>query len=73
MRFVYVGLIVVFTAIILLFKIQNLETATVSLFSMSVTLPVSILVIGVYVLGMVTGGCLFSLVRGWIARARTAD
>lgn len=70
MRFVYVGLIVVFTAIVLLFKIQNLQTATVSLFSASITLPVSFLVIGIYVLGMLTGGTLFALLRSWVGGAR---
>ena len=33
---------------------------------MSATLPISVLVIFVYVLGMVTGGALFGLVRSWI-------
>jgi lipopolysaccharide assembly protein A len=70
MRYVYIGLIVALTALVVLFKVQNLETATVSLLSMSVTLPVSLLVIGVYVLGMFTGGFLVSLVRGWVAGAK---
>ena len=70
MRYVYVGLIVVFTALVLLFKFQNLETATVSLFSASVTLPVSVLVFGVYVLGMLTGGCLYALHKSWLRGAR---
>ena len=58
MRYVYIGLIVVFTGLVLLFKFQNLETATISLFSASITLPMSILVFLIYVLGMLTGGCL---------------
>jgi len=70
MRYLYVGLIVAFTALVLLFKIQNLETATVSLFSASITLPLSVLVFAVYLLGMLTGGCLFALLRSWIGRAR---
>ena len=70
MRYVYIGLVVALTALVLLFKFQNLETATVSLLSMSVTLPVSLLVIGVYVLGMFTGGFVVSLVRGWVAEAK---
>jgi uncharacterized integral membrane protein len=70
MRYVYIGLIVVFTAFVLLFKFQNLETATVSLFSASITLPLSILVIAIYVLGMLTGGCVLALLRTWISRAR---
>jgi lipopolysaccharide assembly protein A len=66
MRFVYIALIVAFTALVLLFKFQNLETATVSLFSASITLPVSILVFLIYVLGMFTGGFVVSLIRSWI-------
>ena len=70
MRYAYIGLIVVFTALVLLFKFQNLETATVSLFSASITLPVSVLVFGVYVLGMLTGGCLYALLKSWVRGAR---
>jgi len=70
MRFVYIALIVVLTAIVLLFKFQNLQSATVSLFSASITLPMSVLVVGIYVLGMVTGGSLLALLRSWIAGAR---
>jgi uncharacterized integral membrane protein len=70
MRYLYTGLIVVFTALVLLFKFQNLETATVSLFSASITLPMSILVFGVYVLGMLTGGCLYALLKSWVRGAR---
>lgn len=70
MKFVYIVLIVVFTAIVVLFKFQNLQSATVSLFSASLTLPMSVLVLGIYVLGMVTGGSLLALVRSWIAGAR---
>jgi putative membrane protein len=69
MRYVYIGLIVVFAGIALLFKVQNFQTATVSLFSASLTLPVSVLVFLVYVLGMLTGGCLLALLRTWIHRA----
>ncbi|HEY2254877.1 MAG TPA: DUF1049 domain-containing protein [Variovorax sp.] len=69
-RYLYIALIVIFTALVILFKVQNLETATVSLFSMSVTLPVSLLVFVIYVLGMFTGGFMLSLLRSW-ARGAT--
>jgi uncharacterized integral membrane protein len=72
-RYVYIGLIVVFTAIVLLFKIQNVETVTVTLFSTSITLPVSVLVVGVYVLGMLSGSFLVSVLRSWIRGARGVD
>ena len=73
MRHVYIGLIVVFTAIVLLFKVQNVEAVTVTLFSASVTLPVSVLVVGVYVLGMLSGSFLVSVLRSWIRGARGVD
>ena len=69
MRFVYIVLVVLFTLAVLLFKVQNLSSVTVSFLAMNVTLPVSVLILGVYVLGMVTGGSLVSLVRGWVRRA----
>jgi uncharacterized integral membrane protein len=70
---VYIALIVAFTALVLLFKVQNFESATVSLFSLSATLPVALLVIGVYVLGMLTGGALLALLRSWVSGARARD
>jgi uncharacterized integral membrane protein len=70
MRYVYIALIVLLTALVLAFKVQNLETVTVTLFSASMVLPVSVLVLLVYVLGMLTGGFLFNLVRGWVAGVR---
>jgi uncharacterized integral membrane protein len=69
-RYVYIALIVAVTALVLLFKVQNFESATVSLFTFSLTLPVALLLIGVYVLGMFTGGALLALLRGWVAGAR---
>jgi lipopolysaccharide assembly protein A len=69
MRYVYMALIAIFAAIIVLFKFQNLETVTVSLFSASVALPVSVLVLLIYVLGMLTGGMLLALLRSWVRGA----
>jgi lipopolysaccharide assembly protein A len=70
LRYVYIGLIVSFTALVVLFNFHNPETVTVSLFSASMTLSVSTLVMLLYVLGMLTGGSLFALMRGLIRRAR---
>jgi lipopolysaccharide assembly protein A len=69
-RTLYIVLIVAFTAIVVLFKFQNLETVTVTLLSASLTLPVSSLVLAIYVLGMLTGGFVLALVRGWVRGAR---
>jgi uncharacterized integral membrane protein len=72
MRFVYIALIVLVTFIVLSFKFQNLQSATLSLFTASVTLPMSVLVIAIYVLGMLTGASLVALVKSWVAGARRA-
>jgi len=69
MRYVYIALIAVLVGIVILFKVQNLESVTVTLMSMSFSLPVSILVLLIYVLGMFTGGFMLQLVRTWIRGA----
>jgi uncharacterized integral membrane protein len=67
---VYIALIVVLTASVLLLKLQNLEQVTVSFLSGSFTLPVSVLLVLIYVLGMLTGGFVLALVRTWVRGAR---
>jgi uncharacterized integral membrane protein len=69
MRLVYVGLIVLVTAMVVLFKFQNLSSVTISLFTLQLSMPASVLVLIVYVLGMVTGGATLSLLRTWVHRA----
>jgi uncharacterized integral membrane protein len=69
MRYVYAVLIIVITTTVLLFKIQNIGLVTVSLLNMSLTLPASLLIVGVYVLGMLTGSVLWSLLSGLLKAA----
>jgi uncharacterized integral membrane protein len=69
-RYLYMGLIVAFTALVLLFTIQNLQSVTVSLLTASMTLPLSVLVVATYVLGMLTGGFLLAVLRTGIQRAK---
>jgi uncharacterized integral membrane protein len=70
MRYVYIGLIVIFAAIVALFKIQNLETVNIELLGATATLPVSLLVLLIYVLGALTGGTVVALMRTWFHGAR---
>lgn len=72
MKYVYITLIVLFTAVVLLFKFQNLDSVTLTLFRMSLTLPASVLVFLIYVLGMLTGGFVVGLLRVW-ARGAMAE
>lgn len=63
MRYVYLAVILLLTAAVLAFTFQNLASVTVTFLNMSVTLPITLLVLTVYALGMLTGGVLWGLVR----------
>lgn len=69
MRYVYIALIIAFAGLVALFKVQNLEVVTVSLFWMSVSMPTSVLVLLIYVLGMLTGGFVLAALRSWMRDA----
>ena len=63
MRWIYMTIIVLFTAGVVVFALQNLDIVTVSFLGLRVSARVALLVLGVYVLGAVTGGGLFALLR----------
>jgi len=69
-RYVYIALIAILAAIVVLFKFQNLDSVTVSLFSASMTVRASTLVFLVYLLGMLTGSLVVALVRSLLRGAR---
>ena len=71
MRYVYMLLIAGAIGVLLLFKIQNLSAVTLTFLGASMTLPVSFLVLGVYLLGMLSGGAVVGLLRSW-ARGATS-
>lgn len=73
MKYIHIALIVVFTLLLVVFVIQNRASATVALFNSSITLPLWLLAVAIYVLGMFTGGALTGLVKGWYAGARRRD
>ncbi len=73
MRYLYIGLVAIITLSILTFKAQNISTVTISFLSASLTLPLSLLVIGVYFLGMFTGALVVKAVRNLLSAARTGD
>lgn len=63
MRWINIAVVVLLVAAILIFALQNLELATVSFLQFRVSAPLALLAIVIYVLGMVTGGSAWSLVR----------
>ena len=63
MRYVYLAMILLLTIAVLVFTFQNFPSVTVVFLSIRITLPLALLVPIVYVLGMLTGGALWALLR----------
>jgi uncharacterized membrane protein YciS (DUF1049 family) len=71
MRYVFLILIIVFLALIATFAFQNLQLVTVVFTGLQLTAPLAVLIAIVYLLGMATGGSLFSFLRYSIQKATT--
>ncbi|WP_339610611.1 LapA family protein [uncultured Planktosalinus sp.] len=52
-----------FLIVVIIFAIQNSQTTNIEFFNWGMTLPVSLIVILIYILGMTTGGLLSSVLR----------
>jgi putative membrane protein len=63
MRWLYLTLIVVLAAATLVFILQNWDLVTMSFLGFSIRAPLAILIAAVYVVGAITGGSLFALLR----------
>lgn len=70
MKNLYTALVVLFTALVVIFVFQNTEAVTVRFLTASISMPRSLLIVMVYVLGMFTGGYLMNLIRKWMRGAR---
>lgn len=70
MRYIHITTIVLALAIVAVFKLQNLETVTVSFLTASLTLTASVLILLVYLLGMLTGSSVLALIRTLIQGAK---
>jgi putative membrane protein len=70
MRILYLILIVLLAGVTVLFALQNLRAITVSFLDWSLTLPIALVVIGAYALGMATGGGLMAFLRWTLRRAK---
>ena len=70
MRWFYLILVVLIAAATLVFCVQNRDFVTMSFLNFSIRAPLAILAAVVYVLGAVTGGSLFALLRKSVRGAR---
>jgi lipopolysaccharide assembly protein A len=69
MRWLYIILVALFVVGTVVFVTQNLEIVTLSFLGFSAHTRLGFLVVIFYLLGMVTGGGLFALLRRSIARS----
>jgi lipopolysaccharide assembly protein A len=63
MRWLHLAVVVIFAVAVLIFVVQNLEIVTMSFLGFRASAPLALLVAIGYVLGMATGGSLWSLLR----------
>ncbi len=73
MRWVYLVVIVLFVVAIAVFALQNLGMVTMSFLGFSIRAPLAILTAIVYLLGAVTGGSLFALLRKSMQATRAGN
>ena len=70
MRWIYLTLVVLFVAATVIFVFQNVETVTMSFLGLSVRAPLAVVAAVAYILGAVTGGSLFALLRKSVQGSR---
>ena len=63
MRWVYLGVVVVFVAALVIFAVQNTGGVTVAFLSWTISAPIALVALAAYILGAATGGSLYGLLR----------
>ena len=70
MRWLYLSIVVVFIAALIIFVFQNTASVSMAFLTFGVTLPLAVLVFIFYMLGALTGGSLYALLRRSVAGSR---
>jgi uncharacterized integral membrane protein len=70
MRWVYMAVVVALAAVTVIFAVQNLHPVTISFLGLSMSAPLAILVVVIYLLGMATGGSAWALMRWAVEGSR---
>ena len=63
MRFVHALLLLIFLAAVFLFAVQNTDAVTVRFLDRGASLPLALLILGVYLLGMLSGWSVLGLLN----------
>jgi uncharacterized integral membrane protein len=70
MRWIHVAIVALFATATLVFFIQNPEVVSVDVLGFSMRAPLALVALGFYVLGAISGGSVFSLLRRSMQEAR---
>jgi lipopolysaccharide assembly protein A len=70
MKWIHTGVVVILACALVIFALQNLQSVTVAFLNFGITLPLAVLFIVIYLLGMATGGSARALMR-WAWRGAT--
>jgi uncharacterized integral membrane protein len=71
MRWVHLAVIILFALATLVFAVQNFQTVTIAFLGFSMSLPLALQAVVIYLLGMATGGSLWALLRRSFAGSRS--
>jgi putative membrane protein len=72
MRWFYLVIVILFVAATLIFVLQNFDLVTMAFLGTRIRAPLALLVVVVYVLGAITGGSLFALLRHSIRESKAS-
>jgi lipopolysaccharide assembly protein A len=70
MRWLYIAIIVIFLLALVIFLFQNTDGVSVDFLVFGLTAPLWLVVLVVYVLGALTGGSVYGLLRASYQRSR---
>lgn len=63
-------LLILILGVVILFLFQNFETISVNFFKWSLTLPKAIILLLIYVLGALSGGLVFSMLKAFTSKSK---
>lgn len=72
MRIVFLIILLLFVAVVAAFALMNFQSVTVGFAGLELTAPLAVLIALVYLLGMATGGGLFSFLRYSLHKATSS-
>ena len=70
MRWVYLAIVIVFVAAVVIFVVQIRALVTMSFLGFGVSAPLAILAVIAYVLGAITGGSVYALLRKSVSESQ---